>query len=262
MVEKLTRRQAITALFGLTGAGLIAASKIDLRLKPFIETLATSEKGPVNPNDLVPFIKQVGEFSISGFPSTYERSFSQVEMNKELFARTILQVAEFGNKVSSERIYSLLEKRPLSIRLTREIPPQNLYRGKIVQAAGLYRPYWYGGPEITLFENYIRSYQKGLRNSNPDSLSLQYLNDSLVYHEIRHLLQDMENPIKFICSLASSDLKEGVYQLALGKGNYNRGAQAIEVDAERVAGFVALTNLRTYTQQNPNWPFGKFFIFS
>jgi len=262
MTERLTRRQAISALFGLTGAGLIAASNIDSRLRPFIETLGSPEKGKITPKDLVPFINQVGEFSVPRSPNPIENTPSRVEVNKEYFAKAILQVADFGGKVSPERIYSLLQKRPLSLKMTSEVPPQYLYQGKIVKGAARYLPYWYVGPEITFYKKFVRSYQKGLGNSDSDSLSLQYLNDINVYHEIRHLLQDMENPIKNICNLGFSDIKEGLSLLTFGKGRYNRSAQSFEVDADRVAGLVALSNLKTYTPQNLNWPFGKFLTFS
>lgn len=248
----IDRRTAL--LFGLDavlGGGI--AVWVGRKLQPYLGLLSEPEPGSIGPDDL----KRV--FVTSDTDISLEDGHKKASLNKDVFAQALYDVSSFMDpKAGPEKLYSVLARKPLIVRLSpleREI---EVVRGEALSYYGNYESYFKEGPWITFYPEELTGYYRALKNVDTAN---QKVLDEYVWHEIVHLVQELRNPLVHWDASLRYQIKEVGYDLGFGNEPDFR-EKSNEVEAREIS--VAISKAKLYGTEDleHNWPFGKFFIFN
>jgi hypothetical protein len=256
--ERISRRNFL--LFGLNAAlyGGFAVA-LGKRLYPFTGLLSENEPGTVRPEsfkDLVDTRETNIFIEVEG-----AIGHGRVSLNKEAFSKALYDVAKYMlPEDGPERLYAVLEKRPLKVVLDPLRPEPVSTSGTLAYPSGSYIPYTMGGPGINFYGDYFQGYR---RAQLANDVMMQTSYDQTVLHEIVHLVQDIRNPFDHTISGNLYRIRQAGGVLGLIQNPDIRDLPE-EIEAREVSGRVAENLFSGYLAgQNPDaWPFGQYFLFS
>ena len=250
--DRIDRRTAI--LLGIEVAILGGwALSLGTKLYPLTGLMSEPEPGSLRPEDF----KRV--FVTSSVGISVEDGPKKISLNKDAFAQALYDVSSvMFPEGGPEKLYSVLAKRPLIVRLSPFERELGVVRGELLVEYGDYKGYLEKGPMIIFHQEELTQYYRALKETD---VAKQILLDKYVWHEIVHLIQELKNPLIHWEAKAAYLFKKTSYDLGL-RQEPDKREEGNEVEATEISVKIADEKLRNTPDLENNWPFGKFFSFS
>ena len=250
--ERMSRREAIVWGINATLLGGVAVW-LGAKLYPLTGLMSEPEPGSLRPEDF----KRV--FVTSSVGISVEDGQKKISLDKDVFAQGLYDVSSLMfPEGGPEKLYSVLAKRPLIVRLSPFERELGVVKGQLLVEYGDYKGYLEKGPMITFHQEELTQYYRALKETD---VAKQILLDKYVWHEIVHLIQELKNPLIHWEAKTAYLFKKTSYDLGL-RQEPDKREEGNEVEATEISGKIADEKLRNTPDLENNWPFGRFFTFS